>query len=364
MKKVFFYFLTLAVFFSFSAFSQKTAQIEFDTLNHNFGKIKEEGGDAICTFYFTNTGNDTLKLLNVKPGCGCTSADWTKTPVLPGGRGYIKAGYNPKGRVGPFNKSIMVTSNAAEKPNVTLIISGEVLAKPKTTIDYYPVNSGNLHFNTNHISFGDTKSTEIKADSLKLYNTWNKPITMSFNSIPAFVKIQPELLTIEPGKETYFLFTYNASKKNDVGLVYDYIIMSTNDSIEQEKKITVSANIIEDFSQLTPKQLKKAPKIVFDTLVFNFDTVTAGEIVKCSFPFINAGKSNLIIRKTKASSACTVTTLDKTIVKKDGKGKIDIEFNTSGKRNDQAKTTTVLTNDPRNSKIILTVKGYVQEQKE
>ncbi len=356
--------LALLISISTFSFAQKSAQIKFDTISHNFGKIKEGGGTVHFTYYFTNTGDDSLKLINVKPGCGCTTAEWTKTAIAPGQKGFIKAEYNPKGRPGAFNKAIMVTSNASNKVQETLIISGEVLPREKTALDYYPIAIGNLRFKTNHVTFLDTKSSEIKTDSLKVYNIWGKTMNLSFKSIPAYVKISPETMTLSPEKESYFLITYNAEKRNDIGMLFDYLKLSTNDSLDPEKQITLSANIMEDFSQLTPKQLKKAPKIMFDTTVIKFDTIVMGHKVKSVFTFKNAGKSDLIIRKVKASCGCTVPTPEKNVIKKGEKSKLDVEFNSTGKRGNQHITITITTNDPANSTIVLVMQGYVIEQKD
>lgn len=355
---------TLLLLFSIGLFAQKSAQIKFDTISHNFGKIKEDGGTVKYTYSFTNTGDDSLKLINVKPGCGCTTADWTKTAIAPGQKGFIIAEYNPKGRPGAFSKAIMVTSNAKNKAQETLIISGEVLPREKTKTDHYPIAIGNLRFKNNHITFLDTKSTEIKTDSLKVYNSWVKTMNLSIKNIPAFLKIVPETMILEPEKENYFLFTYNAKERNDIGMLFDYLKISTNDTLDPEKQITVSANITEDFSQLTPKQLKNAPKIVFDTTVFKFDTIVMGHKVNYSFNFKNAGKSNLIIRKVKASCGCTVPTTEKTIYAKGEKSKLDVEFNSAGKRGNQHITITVTTNDPVSTTIVLVLQGYVLEKKE
>ena len=52
--------------------------IQFDATTIDFGNIKEEDGKVSGRFEFTNTGNKDLLLTGVKPGCGCTAADYTK----------------------------------------------------------------------------------------------------------------------------------------------------------------------------------------------------------------------------------------------------------------------------------------------
>lgn len=336
----------------------KNAVIKFDSLSHNFGKIKEEGGKVSTIFNFKNTGNDTLKILGVKPGYGCAANDWTKTPVLPGKQGYIKAEYDPKNKVGPFNKSFIVTTNSKEA-SVLLIIKGEVLPHVRTVADTFPVISGNLLMKTNHVAFMEIKNTVVRTDTLEIYNNWYKPMTIAFSSLPAFLTIKAIPETLLPNKKGMILVTYDATKKNDYGLVYDNTNILTNDSADASKQLTISANVVEDFSKLTPKQKKNAPKIVFTTESYDFGTVKEGDPVKFTFELKNNGIDDLIIRKTKASCGCTASNPEKTTLKKGESSKIDIDFNSNGKKGEQHKTVTVISNDPDKPSIVLNIKGTV-----
>lgn len=92
---------------------------------HDFGKLPQ-GIPATTTFEFENTGKTALLLSNVKPSCGCTAPDYSKEPVAPGARGFIKATYNAASP-GVFQKSLTVTSNAGDP--IILTIKGDVEAK-------------------------------------------------------------------------------------------------------------------------------------------------------------------------------------------------------------------------------------------
>jgi hypothetical protein len=372
-----FLFLVLCII-SFDSFSQN-AVMSFDTTTYDFGKINEDGGNAIHTFFFSNTGTDTLSLSNVKASCGCTTADWSKGPVLPGQMGYIKAEYHPKNRVGIFNKSITVTSNA-KVPTQVLIIKGEVLARKRDYKDTFIVQSGNLRMKSNHIAFMEIKNNQVKTDTLDILNDWGKTMTLKATSKLSFAtyKVIPEIL--KPNEKGMIILTYDASAKKDWGLVYDYIYLETNDTLETQKIITISANIVEDFSALTEKQKLKAPKVTFDTLTYDFGSVKEGDTVKYSFIFVNKGKSDLVIRKIKSSCGCTAVEMvdgssnqkmnsgtkedasGSYIFKKGKGGKIEVAFNTTGRKGDQSKTITVITNDPERSVITLNIKGKVSDK--
>jgi uncharacterized protein DUF1573 len=114
--------------FAFTATAQdnEKAEFKFNEEKHDFGKVPQ-GTPVTTVFEFTNIGKEPLILTDVKPTCGCTIADYTKTPVKNGEKGLIKITYNAA-NVAPFNKTIVVTSNA-KTPTKYLNIVGEVIAK-------------------------------------------------------------------------------------------------------------------------------------------------------------------------------------------------------------------------------------------
>jgi len=109
-----------------SAQTDSKPEFKFNEEKHDFGKIPQ-GTPVTTVFEFTNVGVEPLILAEVKPTCGCTIADYTKTPVLKGAKGTIKITYNAAAAQ-PFNKTIVVTSNA-KTPTKYLNIVGEVVAK-------------------------------------------------------------------------------------------------------------------------------------------------------------------------------------------------------------------------------------------
>jgi outer membrane protein OmpA-like peptidoglycan-associated protein len=343
---------------------KKRPQIKFDSKEFDYGKLKEEEGPKSGKFYFTNTGTDTLKIIGVKPGCGCTTANYTKTPIKPGKRGEIEATYDPKNRPGPFSKSITVTTNDSSQLSIQLVIKGEVLPKPKTFVDNFPVKLGNLRFNSSQVNFQNIFNTEIKSDTIKLYNEWKQPMTIGFKDFPSNITLKAIPESIKPGKEGKIIVTYDATKRNDFGFLYDKFMVVTNDSMQPEKGFTVTANVSEDFSKLTPEQLANAPVIKFDTIIYDFGTIKEGDKADYSYVFKNEGKNDLVIRKTKASCGCTASNPEKSTLKNGESSKINVSFNSSGKVGQQSKTITVTCNDPKKSTVILTIKGLVVKKDE
>ena len=105
----------------------KLPVIKFDKLEHDFGTINE--GEKVEYIYkFTNEGTAPLILSNVKPSCGCTAPDYTKTAVEPGGTGEVKVVFDSSGKSGKQQKSVTVHANT-ESGTETLKFTAQVTPK-------------------------------------------------------------------------------------------------------------------------------------------------------------------------------------------------------------------------------------------
>jgi hypothetical protein len=90
----------------------------------NFGKIQKDV-PVTNEFEFTNTGNVPLVVTSVQASCGCTVTEYSKEPIAPGAKGFVKGTYNAA-KVGAFTKTITVNANT-EDGVVVLTITGEVI---------------------------------------------------------------------------------------------------------------------------------------------------------------------------------------------------------------------------------------------
>lgn len=124
MKKL----LTALLFVAFiPAFAQTTSPVEFKESKHSFGKIPQ-GKPVTTEFSFTNSSDKPVVIETATAGCGCTTPEFPKEPVMKGKTGTIKVTYNAA-NMGNFTKTVTVKfANVAEP--VILTIDGEVIAKP------------------------------------------------------------------------------------------------------------------------------------------------------------------------------------------------------------------------------------------
>ncbi len=348
-------------FFAFIAFSQqKGATISFEKDIHDFGKIKEDGGAVEYSFTFTNTGSEPLVITNVRTTCGCTSPTWTQKPVMPGEKGFVKAAFDPRNRPGNFNKSIIITTNTINNGRAILRITGEVLPREKTIEDYYPKKIGELRLQSNHFPFTTVYSNQVKRDTLKIYNDSDQPMTISFQQVPDYLKLNVYPNELKPGEKGYIVGNYDGKKVNDWGFVTARIHLIVNGQNQAGNYITISARVEEDFSHLTEDQLKNAPKIEFEERNYNFGKIPAGQKhVEKEFVFKNTGKSDLIIRKIRTTCGCTTANLEKSVLKPGESSSFKAVFTPGSRKGVQRKSIYVITNDPNNSNVRLMISGEI-----
>lgn len=111
--------------------------MNFETKEHDFGTFEQDGNGTFL-FMFTNTGKEPLVIKEAHGSCGCTVPHWPQHPVPPGQRDTIKVTYDTH-RIGVFVKTVTITSNAKESPDI-LTIKGKTTAKP--TFPAFPSNRG------------------------------------------------------------------------------------------------------------------------------------------------------------------------------------------------------------------------------
>ena len=346
-------FLLLAV-----AVSAQKPVIDFETETHDFGEIQEKDGPVTFIFKYKNSGKTPLVLNNVQASCGCTTPEWTRTPIKPGADGSIKVTFDPANRPGTFNKTITVQSNA-DKSTKTLRISGKVLQRPKTLEDEYPVLYDGLRLENSALSFTKMSPEQTKELELKVVNVSDAALTPKFLNVPSHLTVVSVPATIKPNEKAVIRVTYDAKKKNDWGFVSDQVYINFSDQKKYSNRVSISATIEEDFSNMSEKDLKNAPVFAVDSKTYDFGTIPPTERVSHDFVVTNEGKDKLIIRKVKASCGCTAVTPEKTVLEKGETTKIHVVFDPRGKSGRQNKTITVTTNDPKQSSVLLRISSNV-----
>ncbi len=354
-------FFVLSVFLGITilAFTQQAKpRLTFAETIHDFGEVKEDGGVVVTEFKFTNTGGQVLVIHNVRSSCGCTTPEWTRNPVQPGKEGFVKATFDPRNRPGNFNKSITISSNGVES-NIVLRITGKVLPRKKTIEDIYPREMGGIRLKSSHLSFTRIAPQATKTEQLEVINPSDQTVEIGFDRVPEHLHVQMNPSVLKPGEKGVIVATYDAKLKKDWGFVVDQVFITFNGKMDYKNRLSVSATIEEDYSTWTAQQMVNAPDILIAEKVFDFGEIKQGSKVEHAFKVSNKGKSDLILRKVKASCGCTAIEPGDMIIKPGEATNIIAVFNSRGMSGRQNKSVTVYSNDPKKSTMLLRLTGTV-----
>lgn len=348
--------LLFTVFVNIAAFSQ----LNFENYEHDFGSIKEDGGNVSYTFKFTNTYSKPISIISVDVECGCTTPDWTKTAIPAGGTGVVKAEYEPFNRPGVFDKHLTVRST---EDTLELNIKGDVIPRLKSNVEIeLPESIGNLLLKSTSLQIGTIPNNKIVEKDFSIYNNTDKEMkfTMTDVEIPAHIQLKLEPLVIAPKSFGKIIVKYDPMKKNDFGYMVDFISLKSNDEKEPVKQIAIRSTIEEFFPPMTEQELANAPKLDINNPIMELGSISGSNTISRNFTVTNTGKTPLIIRKLKSACDCVEAKIDAETIPAGKTATITLTFNPVGRSGTQSKSVYIYSNSPDNPVQIIRVKGKIQ----
>jgi hypothetical protein len=362
MKKLFLF--TAIVILGTCAYAQVArTTMKLSETEHNFGIFKEEAGRVTYDFAVTNTGSNPLVIQNIVASCGCTTPEWTRQPIPPGGKGKITAIYDPRNRPGQFNKTLSVYTNAT--PEVTvLVIKGEVQPREKTVEELYTFPVGGLvRFESNHLAFTNVKKTEKKIRVMKIINTSDVPVKIEFDALQPHIDLKTVPATIKPGEKGLIEGTFDATKNPGYGNVSNMVVVLVNGVPVENVYYYISANLVEDFSALSKEEMENAPAFKVASTNVNLGKIMGSTQHEFEFNYTNEGNRDLIIRHIRSTCGCTAIQQGNQGVgiKPGQSSSIKAVFNSGGYKGKVTKAIYVYTNDPKNSEVVLMISADVEQ---
>lgn len=361
MKKLF--TITATLLFALTVMGQNPV-ITFDKTTHDFGKINEADGRVTTIFTFKNEGMTPLVVSNVRASCGCTTPKWTREPIEPGQTGELTVTYNPLGRPGRFQKTVTVTSNATEA-SIRLYIKGEVIPKPAKPVDQYPVKMGALSLKKNSLHFGSMLQGSNKLLEIEYANLGEDElhVALLISNQDSYIKPNVTMETVAPGQTGKLQLALQSAESPLVGPVNAkaYVVVNGKRIISKEYEIRISANIKEDFSQLSVEERQQAP-IVEVLKEIDLGTISATKKSSSKITITNAGINPLLVRRVIINDDDITYVVPKSAIKAGRKADIRLELNNhlQLKPAQYSRILTLITNDP-NSPIVNIKLNWVVE---
>ena len=358
------YFSVLLIFcLSFSVFAQENIiNVVFNEKHHDFGTIREEDGAVVTEFTFVNTSQQVIMIKNVRASCGCTTPTYSRQPIAPNDEGKIAVAFNAKGQRGHFNKTVTIQLGTDNDTRTeTLSIGGTVLPIAKSAAESFPHKIGNLLFRENALYFGSIVKGAVVEKGLEVFNNSDSEQTLTFANIPAHISISIENAgQIAQKQSTLVKITFNSEKMKSWGDVSETIEVKINGKIVGE--YALNAVVLEDFSKITQEQLLQSPIAVVSTKNLNLTTIKIGTKRTSKIELTNNGKSPLIIRDIKTDADYLNVKAAKNEVAA-GKS-VTLNVSVDATKLDVfkfRKQVQLITNDPKNSVITLTIEWQTEK---
>ncbi len=356
-------FLIFILFNSVLSFGQIDSKlIEFDHTTWDFGEVDEAKGSLEHLFTFTNKSDQDFIIRDVQASCGCTTPEWSNKPIKPGGKGYVKAIFNPTGMRGEAFKSVMVYGNFKDDVARILEIKGKIFSYRFGEQMYIAGQKGYLRMLNDKLDFGNVLKGSTYSKSLFMVNDGADSFHLTgYKDASPWLKLWPESGVIAPGDTLVIHAELDASKINDWGDVSSSLYIKTDDKFYFYKEIFVIVNAMDDFSKLSKSQKKKAAVIHFDKTSVDFGNIKSGAKKTGSFTLTNKGKTTLVIHKTYAVCSCTVLGNLKKELAPGESIEVQVEFDSVFKSGKQTKAITFYTNDPVNPVTQIVVTAVVSD---
>ncbi len=212
-KRISIIFFIIGAFCILSVQSKAQNKIVFDKLINDLGTFSEDSNPKVCTFKFTNHQTDAIAIAHVQSTCGCAVPQYTKKAILPGESGEISIIYNPQGRPGVFNRTILVSFSGQEN-KVHLSVKGTVTPGAIRKDKSYPYVMGDLQLRTTGIKLKQMKG-DVQQQNIMVVNSGNAPIRIAITSKLSFISatMVPDILN--PNQKGEIQITRCANEEKD-----------------------------------------------------------------------------------------------------------------------------------------------------
>lgn len=156
---------------------------------------------------------------------------------------------------------------------------------------------------------------------------------------------------LEPGESTELKVTFNSNHKK--GYRKNYVTVTSNDKNNKNLKIITTAKVLDRNKQ--SDEIKNGAILSLSKRTHDFGRVKEGKLLELDIIVRNSGKSDLEIKKVNASCGCTAALLSEKVIQPGGNGNLHIELDTSNLEGKKTRTLSILSNDPLNSRMLITL---------
>ena len=238
-----------------SIVANAASDIHFNVTVHDFGMVRE-GEKPKFKFEFSNLGEDSLQLQNVKASCGCTVPNWPRGSFGKNEKGEILVTYSSRGRVGAFYKTITITTKEFE--TVKLVIKGVVVGSKSF------MGEDELATSKRQIAALQVEKTEFVLGKVAVQKSIDEKVTLTntskdtitIKSITAGCRCVNggRNVIILPGKSSDISFKYTPRHLEEDS---DIVVILTNDRVNPAYSVQMKTIPVESFAPKSSNMLEE-----------------------------------------------------------------------------------------------------------
>ncbi len=339
--------------------------------SYNFGAFNEEVGIVTTTFKVVNTGDEPLQILSARANCGCTTPSYPKAPIAPGDTAVVTVGFNPTGRIGRFEKYVMVDTNApvgtsgadaVTRSRQQLRISGTVIGASNTIAGRYPAGGGDLRLRTSTAAFGRVGKGKLATVSLAGYNRSSDSVELAVENLPKYINATIRPRKVAPGEMFNVLLSLNSRDCPQWGIVTDSATLAGGKAGDAVKLSTV-AIVTDDFSKMTDEQKAKAPVLLISCEAADFGVLGRGDgVVERTVTLSNKGHNMLEVRRIYCTDPWVSVGTGSLSIKPGESKDINVSVDADALKSDVLNSRImVICNDPANPQQMFRAVGEVRK---
>ncbi len=301
------------------------AQVKFFGISHDFGEIAEDGGSVEHVFRFSNTSSKPVVIVATHTSCGCTTAEFSRKPILPGEQSSIKVVFNPMNYPGNFaRKIVVVTSDGALKEQ--LLITGRVIPRKRSLEERFPLSLGKgVRTGNNSHNFGYVEHGKVSQASFEIYNGSKKSVKLSIiNPYPELEFYLPE--SLGAGEEVMVNFGCLLPENSTVYGSLAYRVWLVIDGVKAQYPFIINGVAIDSREE---NANNRAQMIAISENFIKFGAVkcNVAKLVR-GIKVYNRSRKALEIRKIELEGEGFVASLEgKTTIEAGGSRTIKVEIN-------------------------------------
>jgi hypothetical protein len=196
--KYLFILITFLITVSFAIAQPKLEVIGGSTID--WGKVPASKDPLKANLKLKNVGNQPLKISEVKPGCGCTTAPLDKKYLKPGEIATVNVGLSPGSAAGELIKGLTITSNDPKVPVKAITLKAYILRPIQVLPQPY-------------IAFPQANVGTTAEASMILKNTTERAITITQFVSSKGITVNSKVKKIAPGAQISVIVKAKPDKK-------------------------------------------------------------------------------------------------------------------------------------------------------